>query len=364
MSRLVLADPEDSHAVVSLMDEGTHGPRLRDEGVEVHALGMVRGRMSWRALRQLLKIIRTVRPDVVQTWMCHADLAGGVAAWWTRVPRIVWGIRNSLMDRGKSPLSTTLVTRISAWISPYVPDAIVSCSGTASREHAAIGYDAAKMVLIPNGIDLEKFRPMPADRARLRREWGVKDGEFLLGMVARYDPQKDHENLLRALGHLGGNTRINWKCALVGRGLDTGNPELVRLIGQLGLATRVILCGSRDDVPAVMNALDCHVLSSSYGEGFPNVLAEAMACGTPCVTTDVGDGGMIVGETGWSVPPNDPQALARALAESAAAFSGGAWGDRQAPARHRIEEHFGLPQMVAAYRAVWGGTNKPAPRNV
>ena len=364
LTRLVLADREDSHTVVSLMDDGLHGPVLRDHGVTVRALGMARGRMSWRAFRQLRQIIRTARPDVVQTWMCHADLAGGVAARLARVPRIVWGIRNSLMDRRKAPFSTTLVAKISAWLSPFVPDAIVSCSDAASREHAKIGYCAAKMVLIPNGIDLEIFRPIPAKRESLRREWGVKEGEFLLGMVARYDPQKDHANLLQALGQFSRETSIDWKCALVGRGLDAGNAEVVRWIEQLGLAARVILCGPRDDVPAVMNALDCHVLSSSYGEGFPNVLAEAMACGTPCVTTNVGDGEMIVGETGWSVPPNNPQALARALAESAAAFAGGAWRDRQAAARHRIEKYFSLPQMVAAYRAVWGGLNPSVPQHV
>ncbi len=355
LARLVLADREDAHVVVSLMDEGTHGPELRVRGVEVHSLNLARGRMSFRAFNQLVNIIRTVRPDVVQTWMCHADLVGGAAARLARVPRVVWGIRNSLMDRRKAPLSTTLVAKISAWISPFVPDAIVSCSDNASREHAMLGYNAAKMVLIPNGIDLEKFRSRPGERERLRHDWGVAEEAFLLGMVARYDAQKDHENLLRALARFEGATSINWKCALVGRGLDSENTEVVRSIHQLGLTSRVILCGPRDDIPSVMNAFDCHVLSSSYGEGFPNVLAEAMACGVPCVATKVGDAEVIVGHTGWSVHPNDPEALADALFDSAAAFSGQDWRDRQVLTRHRIREHFSLQKMVSNYRAVWGG---------
>ena len=174
----------------------------------------------------------------------------------------------------------------------------------------------------------------------------------LLGCVSRYSPQKNHEGLLKALSLVKKNG-IAFRCLLVGRGLDTDNTQLVSWLIQYGLQDEILLLGQRKDVPAIMNALDLHVLPST-AEGFPNVIAEAMACETPCVSTDVGDAAYIIGQTGWLVPPADAQLLAEAIQSALVCWNDKtAWSLRRTAARTRIMEHFSLEKMVATYRATW-----------
>jgi len=353
LCRLIKSDKEDRHSVVSLLDDGVHGAALREAGIPVHTIGMRRGRPSLKGWLKLARTVKSIQPDVVQTWMCHADLLGGLAAWITGAGVVVWGIRNTLLDNKTTSLSTRLVVRISALLSPVIPSAIVSCSATAAQQHIQIGYDSRKMRTIPNGIDLDRFRPDQASRAEMRSEMGVTADECLFGMVARCDPQKDHKNLLLALRMLADLPGAHWKCVLAGRGMDSSNAALRDLIENLSLTSRILLLGSRDDIPRIMNGLDCHVLSSAYGEGFPNVVAEAMACGVPCVATDVGDARQIIGNTGWVVPPRDETALAGALGEVLGERGSEKWKIRRQQAQGAIHENFSLDRMRDAFRNVW-----------
>jgi glycosyltransferase involved in cell wall biosynthesis len=175
----------------------------------------------------------------------------------------------------------------------------------------------------------------------------------LIGTVGRYDPQKDHANLLQALVLLR-SRNIPLRCVLVGTNLDGENQELLAQIQRLGLEKTVMLLGRRTDIPAVMSALDVHVLPSAYGEAFPNVVAEAMACETPCVVTDVGDAAYIVGDMGWVVPPRNALTLANAIEQALIALKNPAdWQQRKTAARQRIEQNFSIERMVAQYHAVW-----------
>lgn len=350
--RLITSDPLDTHHVVSLMGEGKYGRLLRDVGVSVTALDMPRGRVTWRGMIRLWRVLKQVQPDVVQTWMYHADLLGGVLARLRRIP-VVWGIHNTTLEPGRSSRSTLWVARACAVLSRWVPRRIVACAQAAVSVHAGLGYDKQRMVVIPNGYDLSRFAPDVQARQRLRQSWRVGDDVPLIGMVARYDPQKDHANLIDALGRLL-RQGVTFKAVLVGWCVDGANAALVGALEVAGLCGHVRLLGPTNDVPALMNALDVHVLSSRYGEAFPNVLAEAMACGTPCVTTDVGDAAYIVGETGWVVPPKDPAALAQALQAALNARSDrAAWSKRQSACRVRIADNFSIETMVQRYRAVW-----------
>lgn len=268
---------------------------------------------------------------------------------------VVWGIRNTTLEAGRSSRSTLWVARLCAALSRFVPQRIVACAQAAVTVHAALGYDAQRMLVIANGYDLSRFAPDATARVRLRTEWSLAEGVPLLGLVARFDPQKDHANLVAALALLQAQG-LEFKVVLVGQGVDAANAELVAQIAVAGLEQRVRLLGPRSDVPAVMCALDVHVLSSSYGEAFPNVLAEAMACGTPCVCTDVGDAALIVGDTGWVVPPRNPAALADALGCALQHWRDTPhWQQRQQRARQRIEQAFDIARMVQRYRQVWQG---------
>lgn|SRR5574338_165169 len=351
--RLCAFDGAHRHAVVSMMDAGKYGALLEERGVAVTCLGMPQGHLTLNGLWRLWRLLRDEHFDLVQTWMYHADLVGGLISWLGGVRRVFWGIHNSTLVKGKSRRSTMVVVRVNAWLSRWIPTGIVCCAERAREVHLALGYAASKLVVVFNGYDLSQFRPDESARLRLRQKWGLDDDIPLLGMVGRFDPMKDHQNLIAALGQLK-RTRHAFRCVLVGSGMEKSNNTLMKLLEEHDVSGNVLLLGQRSDVPWIMNALDIHVLSSS-AEAFPNVLAEAMACGTPCVTTDVGDAALIVGDTGWVVPASDATQLAGAIiAALAARRLTDEWRLRCEAARRRMTERFSLEQMVAGYHAVWG----------
>lgn len=351
--RLCHADRGTQHTVISLMNTGKYGPMLKKHGVEVFALNMPQGKVTLGGLYSLWKALRQLRPDIVQTWLYHADLVGGVIARLAGVRRVFWGIRHSNLSPGTVKGSTILVAKLCARLSRWVPYKIISCSRQAIKSHTAIGYDAGRFLVIPNGYNLAEFRPLPQQACDLRTQLGIDADTVVLGMVGRFDPQKDHRNLLDALAAMNSDRKLI--CLLVGTGMDEGNQALATMLEETGTAQQIKLLGRRSDIPVVMSALDIHVLSS-LGEAFPNVLAEAMACGTPCVTTNVGDAALIVGDTGWVVSPKNSKALASALGEAVAAMDDAkGWPDRCARVQQRIEEEFSIETMVNAYHNAWRG---------
>lgn len=350
--RLCATDSITHHHVVSLMDAGKYGPLLENVGVSVTCLNMPRGRATFTGLSKLWRLIRKERPDVVQTWMYHADLLGGVIARLAGSPNVNWGIHNTTLSPGESTTTTILVAKLCARLSRFVPRHIVCCAERARTVHVALGYNHDRMRVIPNGYDLAVFRPDEPAGDALRATLAIELDEPLLGFVARYDAQKDHANLLQSLALLKARG-LQPKCLLVGTGMESDNQPLIAMVSELGLTGQIRLLGRRDDIPAVMNALDLHVMSSAFGEAFPNVLAEAMACGTPCISTDVGDAAAIVGETGWIVPPRDPEALAGAIAEALALRNAAGWAQRQLAARRHIVANYAIDKMVERFHAVW-----------
>lgn len=352
--RLATYDMPHRHVVVSLGGGGKYGPLLENKGVRVHCLDMPRGRITLRGLRKLLTILRQERPDVVQTWMYHANLVGGVAARLCGIDNVYWGLHHTTLVPGTTGRSTRIVDWLCARLSGWVPKGIVACAKESRRVHVANGYDASKFAIIPNGYDISVFAPDTQAGIRFREELGIGGNARLIGLVGRWDPQKDHANLIAALRTVR-QSHPDVQVVFAGTRCDRSNPELVQLLKAAGLDDGVHLLGRRSDVPALMNALDLHVLSSSHGEAFPNVVAEAMSCGTPGVVTEVGDAAAIVGETGWPVPPKNPNALAQAIAIALQEREDEPrWRERQKAARQRIVDEFSLPTMVARYREVWG----------
>ncbi len=350
LARLLSATDRErfQNVVVSMTDEGAIGRDLRDIGVPVFALGMRRGIPGPLAFAKLLRLLRLQAPAVLQTWLYHSDLLGLVACRLAKVPHLVWNIRCSNTDdlykTGLSGLTVRLLARYS-----HRPDAVIVNSEAGVKAHTALGYEPRRWEVIPNGINPEDFSPMADARHSFRRELGVDDGAVLIGLVARYDPLKDHATFLEAAAQVRHMDNVFF--VLVGLGADKDNLELVSLIERLGLADSVLALGERGDIRRINAALDI-ATCSSRGEGFPNVIAEAMACGTPCVTTDVGDATEILGDAGVSVPPSDPRAFADAIRGLIQA--GGAQrqslGER---ARKRITEHYGLDHVARRYEALY-----------
>ena len=350
--RLCERNGKIKYNVISLFEEGKYGPMLKKTGVSVECLHLSPRRMNAGSVIRLYKIIKKVNPDVVQTWMYHANLIGGIIAKMAGVKRVFWSIHHTTLEYGDAKRLTIYTAKILAVLSKYLPAKIIMCAQKSIEVHAAMGYDKSKMVFIPNGYDLSKFRPVDENKNKLREALDIRSETLVLGMVGRYNSFKDHDNLLGALEILN-KQQMKFICILVGKNIDENNPRLIKNIKDKGLFSHIKLLGVRSDIPALMNLFDLYILSSR-SEAFPNVLAEAMSCGTPCVTTDVGDSAYIVGDTGWVVPPQNSSSLADAIINAINELSNtDNWEQRRLSARHRIADNFSIEKMNSSYYSLW-----------
>ena len=358
LGRLLARAPEQEfeQPVVSLGALGAMGEKWRGEGRSVVALGMRPSTPDPFAFARLARLLRHERPDVVQTWLYHADLLGGLAARAAGVGPVLWNLRQSDLDPVETKWPTRAVVAASARLS-RLPRTIVCCSEASLRVHAALGYDRGRMRVILNGVDLAQFRPDPSARAELRRELGLGEEAPLIGMAARWHPQKDHPTFLRAAARVAA-ARPDARFLLCGEAMDAGNAALAGLLRELGLGPSTLLLGQRSDMARFNAALDLAVLSSAFGEGFSNSVVEAMACATPCAVTDVGDSASIVAETGWVAPKRDPEALAAAMLE-ALALPAQALRARGEAARARATAHYDVAVMAQAYQDLWRASAGP-----
>lgn len=338
--------------VISLIGLGDLAPRIAALGISVEAIDMSPGVPSPSGFFRLVKTLKRLRPDVVHTWMYHADLLGGIAARLAGISSVGWCIRNSNIDRDKTKFSTRIVVSLCAAISSRVPSHILSCSEQARQAHVALGYAAEKMLVVPNGFDLARFKPDQVARHRIRAELNITDQTPLVGLIGRFDPQKNHVGFIEVAGMLH-RAMPDVHFVLAGKGIDGGNAVLMHAITQAGVAAHTHLLGLRNDISELMAALDV-LTSSSYGEAFPNVLGEAMACGVPCVVTDVGDSAYIVGDTGRVVESGDMVGLAVALGDLLALLpqERAALGER---ARARVAEYFEIGAVVRRYEGFYEG---------
>jgi glycosyltransferase involved in cell wall biosynthesis len=337
--------------VISLTSLGEYGPRLVNLGIDVQTLGMEPGRIP--TVQQLLRLVRTFKamaPDVVSTWMYHADLLGGVAARLAGVRAVAWNLRHSDLTTANNKRSTLFVVRLCAALSPYVPKCVLTCSRKGEAEHVNIGYRPKKIVVLPNGFELDRFKPNEAHRRLLRAELGICQNSPLVGMFARDDPSKNHLGFMEAARKVHqSDPRVHFLMA--GTGIDRHNGKLCAAIDRAGLGESVHLLGRRDDMPRLMAAIDV-LASASSGEAFPNVLGEAMACAVPCVATNAGDSAEIVGDTGRIVPVGDMDCLAKNIVELVR-FSVSERAKLGARARERIRLRFEIGAVARQYENVF-----------
>jgi glycosyltransferase involved in cell wall biosynthesis len=342
--------------VISMTGAGTMGPAIAASGVPLHTLDMRRGIGDPRVITRLGQILRACRPAILQTWLYHADLLGLIARPLGGVPHIVWNLRCT------ESVGSRAVRRLLSWASP-LPDAIVAVSRAGEQFHRALGYRAQRWQVIPNGFDAVALHPDAGARARGRAALGLAESEVAILLPARYHPMKDHANFLAAAVRLAA-VRPEAVFMLAGSGIEPDNRPLAEAIAATGLGARVRLFGERRDLTALYPAFDVVTLSSAFGESFPMVLGEAMACGVPCVATDVGEAREIVGATGAVVPPRDSEALAAGWERLVAL---GAEGRRElgGAARARIVENYELASVIARYEALYeaiagGATGRPS----
>lgn len=329
--------------VISLMDEGHYGPLLRSAGVPVVCLRMSTSRPTLASVLRLRRTLYAYQPDLVQGWMYHGNVAGTIGRILTGSSApVIWNMRTSLDDIGILPRRSRTVIELSRHLS-RLAHRIIYNSLRAREQHERHGFAGSVSLIIPNGFDLSRWIATNAARAEARALLGFNQDTPVLGFVGRDDPKKDPGNFFLALESvLTRNPALN--AVVVGRGLKVLAPRLQ-------LHPRVSFLGERSDVPKLLPGFDVHCLSSRV-EGFPNVIGEAMACGVPCVTTDVGDAHELVRETGWVVPPGDAHALAGAL-ETAFSCTAAERRARGRAARVRIAADYSLHTVVNTYRDLY-----------
>lgn len=332
--------------VISLTTTGDIGPRIAALGIPVQALGMMSGLPSPFGFFRLIRQVRQLRPDIVHTWLYHADLLGGLAARLAGITAICWGIRSSNLDTDKTHWQTRAVRRVCALLSHVIPKHIFLNSETARRIHVSLGYAADKMSVVPNGFDLSRFRPDDGARGKVRAGLACADDTLLVGIVGRFDPLKNHSGFISAMAMVHRNMP-QVHLLLVGKGIDRDNEELMHSIERAALSANTHLLGPRDDVPELMAALDV-LACPSHAEAFPNVVGEAMAAGVPCVATDVGDCAFIIGDTGHVVPAGDMAGFASGV-EAMLKLSHAERTALGKKARARVASYFEIGRVVRRY---------------
>lgn len=341
-----------NNVVVSMLDKGTLGEKIEQNNITIYTLGMKRGIPGIKPFRRLLRIIKYEKPDIIQTWLYHADLMGILAGRISgRIP-VIWNLRCSNMDFSYySRLSKLVVgtcARLSSWSKSIIVNSIAG-----QDFHQSKGYHPNKWIRIPNGFELDKYTPDETKRKQLRKELNIPLDAFVIGIVARNDPMKDLPGFIKAahiLSHMV-SSKIDLRFLMVGSGIDYSNSNLIKLIQSEGMKKNLILLGERGDVPAIMASLDIFC-SSSISEGFSNVIGEAMACGVPCVATDAGDSATIIGDTGLIVPPQNPVILAQSLKRMIDMNE----EERQLmglAARNRILKNYSLLKIIKEYETLY-----------
>lgn len=311
---------------------------LQHHGISIVDLGKAGRWDIARFLQRVRRAIAEARPDVIYSFLGTANVVAAAVRPVSPPFRLVWSIRASDMDPRKYDWMFRLNYGVERALS-RTADLIISNSHAGRDFAVAHGFPRERIEVVPNGIDTKRFRPDPSLRAKQRAEWGIDPDTIAIGVLARLDPMKDHATFLQAAAALSKN-RPSLRFLCIGDGPEEGT--LKGLAEQLAVAHRVAFTGRSTNPSAALNALDVACSSSSFGEGFSNSIAEAMACGISSVVTDVGDSARLVGNTGRVVPRRDPLALAAALSAAVQALG----NDEGSRARTRIIEHFSLDAMV------------------
>lgn len=330
-------------SVLVFYGQGPLEAELRDSGCSVVVLDK-QGR--WDLLSFLPRLVRAIRGQGAQVLHSYLDVPNALAVLLKPLLgglSVVWGVRASDMDLSRYGWLDRLAFGLERLLARGAE--LIICNSQAGLEHVrAAGFPAQRLLMIPNAVDSERFRPLPQAGQALRRELGLGPQELLVGLVGRLDPMKDHPNFLKAAALVAAQ-EPSARFLCLGDGPEGYRRRLASQAESLGLGQRLIWRPGQREVEQVYSALDVLCSASLYGEGFPNVVAEAMACERVCVVTQVGDAPVVLADCGLTAPPGDPPALAQGLLQALhmPAAKRAELGQR---ARQRIVEKF-APALLA-----------------
>ncbi len=350
LTTLCINDKINEHLIITIMKNSFYDQQLIKNNIQVYNLNILRIFDVFKFFN-LIKILLRERPDVLQTWLYHSDLLGGIAGKIVGIKKIFWNIRHSDVSSHNLKIRTKIVIKILAILSKYIPSGIIFCSNESYLNHIQHGYSNHNSTLINNGVDLNEFKPNKINKESIKKLYNFKSN-IIIGMIARYHPYKDHYTLLESLSNLK-QKKIAFHCVLAGTSIDKNNKKLINDIQKFDIQEEIILLGPHDNISQIMNMIDLNILITK-SESFPNVIAEAMACGTPCISSDQGEAVNIIGETGWVIDFNDPDILLKKIIEAINLWKDeNNWKLKKKLARDRIRDHYSMDKMISSYEKFW-----------
>ena len=342
-----------SHMVISMTGPGFYGKKIESNGVIVKYLNMKSPISIFLGLFKMGKIFLNEKPDIVQTWLHQADFIAGLIAKIVGVKKIVWNIRTTAVNWGNYSFLTILFARLCGYFCQNIPKIIITCAKQAKKNHLNIGYPN-KFCLIHNGVDTEKFSINLSNRIKFRKENNISQDTFLIGLVARFHPVKNHLSFLKTIKEIL-VTNKDIKCVLIGKNINYQNKQLKNLIEHSKINEKIILIEETSDINKVMNGLDINVLPSLYGETCPNALIEAMSSGTPCVASNLGEIKEIINKFGWTVDPGNSLQLKESILDAINLKSQNnkEWESLCINCSTHIKNNFSINKMIKSYEFLW-----------
>ncbi|QBL09811.1 glycosyltransferase [Rheinheimera sp. D18] len=335
-------------SVITLRPEGALAAKLRDAGFQVYSLN-VSGLFSLAsAVIKLVKLLQVIKPEVVQSWLYHADFIASLSSFWLKDIRYVWGIHTCQLPKGNP--ATWLIMKCCAFLSHRVPDKIVCVAKAAQQLHVRSGYAANKISVIPNGFAVSEYAPEPGLRQALRRELQLPSSAVIVGIIARWHADKGQDLMLEAIKHVQiANPDVIF--LFVGRGCDADNTAMEQLVKACPYPEKILALGERSDIPALLNTIDVFCMPSRT-EAFPLALGEAMCAALPVVATNVGDVEYMTGNLVTLAKPADSASLAECL--SGILANSAEYRAQLGQNLHkRVSEHFSIEQMVKRYQQLY-----------
>lgn len=347
MFRLLCHMEEKELMVVSLTTKGVLGKSLEANGFQVEALGMNFYNFPI-VFYKLYRLMKRHRPSIVQTWLYHSDLIGGLAAKVSGIRNIVWNIRSTDLRRGS--FVTMLVRKFCAYLSFYIPIKIIVVAHRSKARHVQIGFDSSKIEVISNGFDVKDYEFSHADISSFRKSLGIRDGEIVVGCVGRFSQVKGQDIFVKAACNIV-EKFPDTKFLMVGRGIEVTNIDLMTMFDDINHLSNFIMLGERSDIKLCLSSMDIFCLPSR-SEGFPNALGEAMLAGVPCVSTNVGDAAIMGGvDIPYAIPDNIDD-----LTEKLTFMIRKSEKERSELGKRlklRIIENFSIQKMVARYKDIY-----------
>jgi len=332
--------------VISLTDCGPIGSRIKALGVPVYSVKISKNLLLPIRLYRFIKLLNKLQPNLIQGWMYHANLAALLASWFIpyKIP-VLWNIRHTPYELKDEKKLTAFLIRLSAFFSSR-PAKIIYNSHVSEYQHKLLGFSNRYQEVIPNGFDCNYFKPSEDARLKLRNSLELTHKTFLIGLIARYHPMKDHMTFMQAAGRLAAQYP-DVHFILAGRGIDKNNSILTNMLQEVNLMRNIHLLGECSNMPEIIAGLDIST-NTSWSESFPNVVGESMACSVPCVVTNIGDSALIVGDTGIVIPIKNIDELVKAWIKL---IKIGSEGRKQLgqKARERIVDKFPLSKIINEY---------------